>query len=140
VIKSNVLIILALSCLIAVILMILKNPLKIISSESLNGQWLGVYKNSNVVLEMKNNNTCLLELHDNSSGEIESFNGKCSIDMTKTPYSFIMSNILEINTSFYTLIVPIDEDVIHISEFSTRWKLRPVTLQKENTIILKRYI
>ena len=139
-IKSNVLLILATSCLMAILLMISSNPLKIISVESLNGQWIGIYKNSNVILEMKKDNTCSLEFRDISSSEAERFNGVCSIDKSKTPYSFIMTNILEINTSLYSLIVPINHNIIHISEFSTRWKLRPVTLTQENTIIFKRYI
>ena len=139
-IKSNVLPILATSCLMAILLMISSNPLKIISVESLNGQWIGIYKNSNVILEMKKDNTCSLEFRDISSSEAERFNGVCSIDKSKTPYSFIMTNILEINTSLYSLIVPINHNIIHISEFSTRWKLRPVTLTQENTIIFKRYI
>ena len=120
--------------------MISSNPLKIISVESLNGQWIGIYKNSNVILEMKKDNTCSLEFREISSSEAERFNGDCSIDKSKTPYSFIMTNILEINTSLYSLIVPINHNIIHISEFSTRWKLRPVTLTQENTIIFKRYI
>ena len=120
--------------------MISSNPLKIISVESLNGQWIGIYKNSNVILEMKKDNTCSLEFRDISSGETERFNGDCSIDKSKIPYSFIMTNIPEINTSLYSLIAPINQNIIHISEFSTRWKLRPVTLTQENTIIFKRYI
>ena len=139
-IKSNVLLILATSCLMAILLMISSNPLKIISVESLNGQWIGIYKNSNVILEMKKDNTCSLEFRDIASGEVERFNGDCSIDKSKTPYSFIMTNIPEINTSLYSLIAPINQNIIHISEFSTRWKLRPVTLTQENTIIFKRYI
>ncbi len=138
--KPNVLLILATSCLMAILLMISSSPLKIISVESLNGQWIGIYKNSNVILEMKKDNTCFLEFRDISSGETERFNGDCSIDKSKAPYSFIMTNILEINTSLYSIIVPINHNIIHISEFSTRWKLRPVTLTQENTIIFKRYI
>mgnify|MGYP001270618704 FL=1 len=138
--KPNILLILATSCLMAILLMTSSNPLKIISVESLNGQWIGIYKNSNVILEMKKDNTCSLEIRDIPSGETEKFNGDCSIDMSKTPYSFIMTNIPEINTSLYSLIVPINHNIIHISEFSTRWKLRPVTLTQENTIIFKRYI
>lgn len=139
-IKFNILPILATSCLMATLLMISSNPLKIISLESLNGQWIGIYKNSNVILDMKKDNTCSLEFLDILSGETERFNGDCSIDMSKTPYSFIMTNILEINTSLYSLILPINHNIIHISEFSTRWKLRPVTFTPENTIIFKRYI
>ena len=139
-IKSNVLLILATSCLMAILLMISSSPLKIISVESLNGQWIGIYKNSNVILEMKKDNTCSLEFRDISSGETERFNGDCSIDKSKTPYSFIMTNIIELNTSLYSLVALRDDNIIHMSEFSTKWRLRPVTLTHENMIIFKRYI
>ena len=139
-IKSNLLLILAISCLITILLIILIKPLKIINIESLNGQWIGMYKNSNVILEIKKNKSCSLEFREISSSEVERFNGDCSIDKSKIPYSFIMSNIHEINTSLYSLIEPINNNIIHISEFSTKLKLRPVTLIHENTIIFKRYI
>ena len=124
----------------AILLIKESNPLNPVSVESLNGQWIGIYNNSNVILEMKKDNTCSLEFRYISSGETESFNGDCSIDKSKTPFSFIMNNILELNTSLYSIIVPINDNIIHISEFSTRWKLRPLTLTQENTIIFKRYI
>jgi len=139
-IKSNVLLILATSCLMAILLMISSNPLKIISVESLNGQWIGIYKNSNVILEMKKDNTCSLEFRVTSSNEVENFNGDCSIDNSKKPYSFIMTNIIELNTSLYSLVALRNNNIIHMSEFSTKWRLRPVTLTHENTIIFKRYI
>ena len=138
-IKSNIYLILSVSCLIAV-LMISNNSLKKFSLESISGKWMGVYKNSNVILEMKKNNSCSLEFSDVKSGEIEKFSGDCNIDYEKSPYSLIMTNIIELNTSLYSLIMQINYNTIHISEFSNRWKLRPVMLTKENTIILRRYI
>ena len=139
-IKSNVLLVLAISCLMFVLLMMSANPLKKISVESLNGEWLGKHKNSNVILEIKKNNTCSLEFLDITSSESERFIGDCNIDKSKIPYTFTMTNILEINTPLYSLIVPIKDNIIHIAEFSNKWKLRPVTLRQENTIIFERHI
>jgi hypothetical protein len=139
-IKANALLILAICCLIFVLLTMSAASLKISSIESLNGQWLGMYKNSNIILEFKKNNTCSLEFLDKASTDSIRFNGDCSINKSKTPYSFIMTNIPEINTSLYSLIVPIKDNTIHIAEFSSRWKLRPIALKQENTIIFKRYI
>ena len=131
---------LAISFLIFVLLMMSANPLKKINVESLNGKWLGTYKNSNVILKIKKNNTCSLEFLDITSSESERFNGDCNIYTNKIPYTFAMTNILEINTSLYSLIVPIKDNIIHIAEFSNKWKLRPVTLTQENTIIFERHI
>ena len=89
---------------------------------------------------MKKDNTCSLEFRDISSSEAERFNGDCSIDITKKPYSFIMKNITELNTSLYSLVTLRGNNIIHMSEFSTKWRLRPVALTHENTIIFKRDI
>tara|TARA_B100000787_G_C16191593_1_gene297886 strand:+ start:2082 stop:2507 length:426 start_codon:yes stop_codon:yes gene_type:complete len=138
--KSNVLFILATCFLILVLLLMLNNPLKIIIKDSLNGEWVGKHKNSDVVLEIKKGNACSLKFNSDSSSKKETFNGDCIVNMNKTPYSFIITNILEVNKSLYSLIKVINKDIIHISEFSTKWKLRPVIFTNENTIILKRNI
>ena len=139
-IKSWGLFILATSCLIVILFMVTNNSLKILSIESLNGQWIGKHKNYEIILAIKKDNKCSLEFSISSSNELEKFNGDCSIDNSKKPYSFIMTNIIELNTSLYSLVALRDDNIIHMSEFSTKWRLRPVLLTYENTIIFKRYI
>jgi len=139
-IKSWGLFILATSCLIMILFMITNNSLKILSIESLNGQWIGKHKNYEIILAIKKDNKCSLEFSISSSNELEKFNGDCSIDNSKKPYSFIMTNIIELNTSLYSLVALRNNNIIHMSEFSTKWRLRPVALTHENTIIFKRYI
>ena len=139
-IKSWGLFILATSCLIVILFMITNNSLKILSIESLNGQWIGKHKNYEIILAISKNNKCSLEFRVTSSNEVENFNGDCSIDNSKKPYSFIMTNIIELNTSLYSLVALRSNNIIHMSEFSTKWRLRPVALTHDNTIIFKRYI
>ena len=139
-IKSWGLFILATSCLIVILFMVTNNSLKINSIENLNGQWIGKHKNYEIILAIKKNNKCSLEFRVTSSNEVENFNGDCSIDNSKKPYSFIMTNIIELNTSLYSLVALRNNNIIHMSEFSTKWRLRPVALIQENTIIFKRFI
>ncbi|MDC0198362.1 hypothetical protein OAK13_06055 [Candidatus Thioglobus sp.] len=122
----------------SVLFFVESEPSKISSIQSFNGQWKGVYKNTNIVLEMKKDNSCMLEFHNVLSSLTEILNGACRIDKSKSPNTFIMTKIDKLNTSLYSLIVPINKNTIHFSEFSTRWKLRSVSLINENTIILKR--
>ena len=138
-IKSWGLVILLTSCLIIILFMVTNNSLKILSLESLNGQWIGKHKNYEIILAIKKDNKCSLDLRITSSDKVEKFNGDCSIDNSKKPYSFIMTNIIELNTSLYSLVALRKNNIIHMSEFSTKWRLRPVTLTHENTIIFKRY-
>ena len=120
--------------------MVTNNSLKVLSLETLNGQWIGKHKNYEIILVIKKGNKCSLELRIASSDKLEKFNGNCSIDITKKPYSFIMNNITELNTPLYSLVALRDNDIIQMSEFSTKWRLRPVTLSNENSIIFKKYI
>ena len=119
--------------------MVTNNSLKIPSLESLNGQWIGKHKNYEVILAIKKDKKCSLEFRIDLSSEVEKFNGNCSIDNKKKPYSFNMTNIIEINTSLYS-IVALRNDNIHMSAFSTKWRLRPVTLTRANTIIFRKHI
>ena len=139
-IKSWGLVILLTSCLIMILFMLTNNSLKTLSLESLNGQWIGKHKNYEIILAIKKDNKCSLDLRISSSDKVEKFNGDCSIDITKKPYSFIIKNIFELNTSLYSLVTLSGNNIIHMSEFSTKWRLRPVTLSHENTIIFKKYI
>ena len=120
--------------------MVTNYSLQILSLEGLNGQWIGKHKNYEIILAIKKDNKCSLEFSVVSSNEVEKFNGDCSIDNSKKPYSFIMTNIVELNTSLYSLVELRKNNIIHMSEFSTKWRLRPVTLTHKNTIIFKRYI
>ena len=139
-IRSWGLFILATSCLIIMLFMVTNNSQKIPSLESLNGQWIGKHKNYEVILAINKDNKCSLEFRITSSNEVEKFNGNCSIDNSKKPYSFIMTNIIELNTSLYSIVALRNNNIIHMSEFSTKWRLRPVALTHANTIIFRRYI
>ena len=65
--------------------MVTNNSLKILSIESLNGQWIGKHKNYEIILAIKKNNKCSLEFRVTSSNEVENFNVECSIDNRKKP-------------------------------------------------------
>ena len=137
-IKSWGLLILLISFLIMILLLVTNNSLKILGLESLNGQWIGKHKNYEIILVIQKDNKCSLDFYTSSSNKVEKFNGDCSIDITKKPYSFIMKNITELNTSLYSLVTLRDTNIIHMSEFSTKWKMQPVTFTHENMIILNR--
>jgi len=132
--------ILAISCLVIMLFMVTNNSIKILSLDSLSGQWIGKHRNYEIILAIKKDNKCSLEFRIASSNEVEKFNGNCSIDNSKKPYTFIMTNIIELNTSLYSIVALRNNNIIHMSEFSTKWRLRPVTLTHVNTIIFKRYI
>lgn len=137
-IKSWGLVILSTIFLITILFFVTNYSLKSLSFKGLDGRWIGSYNNYTIILAIKKDSKCSIKLKIESLNEIEEFNGYCRIDSTKKPYSFIMSNIKELNTSLYALISLRSNNQIHMSEFSTKWRLRPVTLTDENTIIFRR--
>ena len=94
--------------------------------------------NGKVVLNI-DKGTCSLEFKKIKLNRSETITGNCNIDYTKTPNTFIIDNISGVNLSLYSLILIINENLIHITNFSTKWKLRPINFTKKNTIILKKH-
>jgi len=113
-------------------------PLKKADYNILRGIWVGNYMNGKVVLNI-DKGTCSLEFKKIKLNRSETITGNCNIDYTKTPNTFIIDNISGVNLSLYSLILIINENLIHITNFSTKWKLRPINFTKKNTIILKKH-
>lgn len=103
----------------------------------LRGTWVGNYMNGKVILKI-DKRTCSLKFGKMKSNILEIVTGYCNIDYTKTPNTFIINNISGVNSSLYSLILIINKNLIHITNFSTKWKLRPINFTKKNTIILKK--
>lgn len=102
------------------------------------GFWEAQYKDNIINIEINEKNNCSFQYKSIQSSEEYRLNGECFIDQTKSPYSFIMSNIRELNTSLYSIIIFKDINTFYLSEFSPKWKLRPVSISEENSIIFKK--
>ena len=120
------------------LLLIFITPSKTVNYNILRGKWVGNYMDGKVILKI-NKKTCSLEFEKIESNKSESITGDCNVDYTKTPNTFIINNISDINPSLYSLILMINKNLIYITNFSTKWKLRPIIFNKNNTIILKKY-
>lgn len=137
-IKSNIFFIVSSIFLLGFLLVLNRHNPKTIMMTDLIGFWEGQNKNNIINLVIKEENNCLLKFKSLQSGQQYSLNGECYINKSKTPYSFIMSNIRELNTSLYTIITFRDINTFYLSEFSPKWKLRPVSISEENRIIFKK--
>ena len=75
----------------------------------------------------------------NDQGEVEkNLHGEFSIDKTKQPYSISITKIGEINHALYSIIDIISSDSVVIAKFSPKWRLRPITFDRESSFKLKR--
>ena len=106
-----------------------------LSSGELSGEWRGSFKRSTIVLRIKPDGKCILRVGDDVSGEIEQFTGTCRIDGSKRPYGFSITNIDETLYPLHSLMLPLNSETIQMTEFSSKWRLRALSFNQDNTII-----
>ena len=111
-----------------------------ISINKLDGEWRGFFKGSVIVLKIDSDSKCTLYLSNQLKDNINQFTGRCSIEGSKRPYSFSITNIDETLYSLHSLLLRVDDHTIYVTEFSSKQRLRPLGLYRNNTIILKKTI
>lgn len=109
-----------------------------ISINKLGGEWKGFFKSSVIVLKIDSDSKCTLYVNNQLKDNINQFTGTCSIEGSKRPYSFSITNIDETLYPLHSLLLRVDDHTIHVAEFSSKWRLRPLSLHGDNTIILKK--
>lgn len=115
------------------------NPFNTKSNKTLKdfqGQWAGDYKDSSILLKIYANNLCTLELYDFDT--VNKYNGVCKLENNKTPSSLSITSISEADHPLHTLLLPVDSNTIKITTFSTKWRLRQLTFNNGNSIVLKK--
>jgi len=137
-IKSNSKFYLALIILLTSVLLLIFNSPRSITLNDIHGTWKGSYKNNNIILRINLDSTCILEVGNIESSESYIYNGECSLDNKKFPYSFMIKNISETSDSLYSILMPINNNAIKITQFSNKWRLRQVTLTKKNTFTINK--
>jgi hypothetical protein len=110
----------------------------LITDSKFYGSWAGVYNDHEVLFIINNDNSCVLKYYNEQSSNLETINGNFELDISKKPIPFSIRNIPQLNHQLHTIIGFIDDDSIRIAEFSSKWRLRPISFNSENTIYLKR--
>lgn len=139
-IRSNIKFYLAIIILLIAATLPFYNSPKNVDIQDIIGNWEGAYKNSTILLVINSDKTCTLKIDNIQSKSQSLYNGICSLDNNKTPYSFSINNISETSYALYSLLLPVNKDGIKITEFSTKWKLRQISFNEVNTITLKKII
>lgn len=102
------------------------------------GEWSGSHKNHSVIFILNDDYSCSLSYYEEDSKDYITLSGQCLIDFSKRPYPITIDNIQQLNYSLHSIFEFSGSDKIKISEFSNRWKLRPISFEKGKTIILER--
>ena len=127
------------AAIVILITTIFINPFNAKSNNTLNdfqGQWAGDFKDSSILLKIYANNSCTLELYDFDT--VNKYNGVCKLENKKIPSSLSITSISEADHPLHTLLLPVDSNTIKITTFSTKWRLRQLTFNNDNSIVLKK--
>ena len=102
------------------------------------GNWEGNYNDHELLFAFKTDNTCVLIYFDKQVNKFETISGSFELDFSKKPIALSIRDISQLNHPLYTIIEFITKDSIRISEFSPKWRLRPISFETGKTINLKR--
>jgi hypothetical protein len=108
---------------------------KIDKKNSIIGNWYGSSSQIEMNFILSKNYNCVFLIKDLPTGKISKFDGVCSFDFTKSPHSLDIQDAIQ--DSLYTIINFINPDTIRIARFSKKWRLRPISFNQNDLILIK---
>ena len=105
---------------------------------NIHGNWIGSFNDHELLFIFRKDSTCFLKFFNEQSNAYDSINGNYELDYSKKPIPLSIQNIPELSYSLHTIIKFIEHDSVRIAEFSSRWRLRPITFDADKTMNLKR--
>ena len=106
--------------------------------QNIYGVWRGESGGAELVFRFFKDNTCEFSFKYRATGSPQVLKGKFEIDFTKRPITLSVRNIAKLNHSLHTIVDFSEEDSIRIAHFAQRWRLRPITFDRDATMLLKR--
>jgi|TARA_B100001964_G_scaffold243915_1_gene323431 hypothetical protein len=111
-------------------------------SESFNkniiGMWEGKLIDNNIYFEFNKDNSFIMRIFNVTSDSNFVIQGDFSLDYLKTPIPLSLRNISQIDHPLHTIVSFIDVDLIKMTLFSIKWRIRPVNFISNGTFILSR--
>ena len=123
---------------------ILFGTLFILSSFEVNGEkyiyglWKGKHSGQEFMFRFNIDETCVLSFKDNASDSTRVLNGNFEMNLSKKPVPLSIRNSPSINHPLHTIVDFIGDDSIRLAEFSSRWKVRPISFDRNTSINLNR--
>ena len=109
-------------------------------SPNIIGNWISENKYKRHNLNFSNDYSCSLIIYDKRTNSKQEIVGTFEIDYNKHPFPLSIRNIPQLNFSLHTIIEMKDVNSLKIADFSPRWKLRPISFNKNNHTNFKRLI
>jgi hypothetical protein len=107
-----------------------------LNEESLFGVWVGEKDGVEIVLTFSRDSTSEIIFKDGSN--VTKLTGYFQVDFSKRPIPLTIRNIPNLNHPLHTIIQFEELDLIRISKFGPRLKLRPIGFNRETEIYLRR--
>lgn len=121
-----------------IILSIVSCRRRIVDESVIMGLWEGIYNKKYISINFMDSNECEIIFENDEEELIEKIKGNYEIDFSKNPIPLSIRNISKLNHPLYTIIDLMNKDEIRIAKFGDRWKLRPISFNIDEYIILKR--
>ena len=107
-----------------------------LDEEFLFGVWVGEKDGVEIVLKFNRDSTSEIMFRDGSN--VTKLTGYFQVDLSKRPIPLTIRNIPNLNHPLHTIIQFKELDLIRISKFAPRLKLRPIGFNRETEIYLRR--
>jgi hypothetical protein len=108
----------------------------VVDEESLFGAWVGEKDGVKILFIIKRDSTCEIKFVDGSN--VTQIRGYFQVDFSKRPIPLTIRNIPNLSHPLHTIIQFTELDVMRITKFAPRLKLRPIGFSRETEIYLRR--
>ena len=110
----------------------------VIQKNKIYGQWKSEVNGQEFKVRFSTDGTCILTFKDNDSSLVQILNGDFEISLSKNPIPLSIRNIPNISYPLHSILEFIGDDSIRLAQFSPRWKLRPISFDRNTSINLNR--
>jgi hypothetical protein len=104
------------------------------------GVWSGSSQGEQLNFEFRSDGKCRLTFVNEVSGDTNSLHGRYVMDFTKLPVPISIRGIKEISNPLFAIVDFQNDGTIRLSQFSTRWRLRPIAFETDKTMTLHRTV
>ena len=106
--------------------------------EGIYGLWTGEHGGRRLAFRFGRDGRCELRFEDEPSGATLILQGNFEVDFSKDPIPLTIRNIPQLPHPLHTAIEFTSNDSIRMATFATRWRLRPITFERDHTTTLQR--
>ena len=105
--------------------------------KNIYGNWEGKVFDNSAHFMFNHDSTCTIKVFTNNGSKPFEINGLFDVNFYKNPSTINITNIEEQDYNLYS-IFELDNNLLSIAYFSTKWKLRPISFQPQKTMLLER--